>query len=102
MIFVFGWILLSAALPFYETWLLALSVVTFSYYAFDRYQGQRKGWRVPEAWLHLLAFAGGFPGGWFGMFWFRPATDYIFFGLMLLLATILHLALINMGWVTVG
>lgn len=102
MLIVFGWILLAAQLPFYETWLFATSVVTFAYYAFDHYQSQRKGWRVPEAWLHLLAFLGGFMGGWFGMFWFRPRADHLFFGVMLVLATLLHLALINMGWVTIA
>lgn len=102
MIFVFGWVLLEANLRFYEAWLLATSVVTFSYYGFDHYQAQRKGWRVPEAWLHILAFLGGFLGGWAGLFWFRPKIDFLFFALMLILATGLHIALINYGFVTIG
>lgn len=102
MIFVFGWILLEANLSFYETWLFATSVVTFSYYGFDKYQAQRKGWRVPEAWLHALAFLGGFLGGWAGLFWFRATADHVFFIIMLILATALHIWLINAGYVSLG
>jgi uncharacterized membrane protein YsdA (DUF1294 family) len=101
MIFAFGWIFLYAAeLTAYEAWLLAMSVVTFSYYGFDKYQAQRKGWRVPEVWLHVLAFAGGFLGGWAGLFWFRHKTDHFFFMIMLVLATALHIWFLSEGWVS--
>lgn len=102
MIGVGLWILFGADLAWYQAWLLALTVVTFGYYWFDKFQAQRKGWRVPELWLHGLAFAGGFLGGWAGMFWFRHKTQHFWFKVLLVLATLLHLWLINVGLVSLN
>lgn len=41
---------------------LALSIVTFLAYAADKSAAVRGAWRTPEANLHLLALAGGWPG----------------------------------------
>ena len=38
------------------------SAITFLAYAKDKSAAQRKAWRTPETTLHLLAFAGGWPG----------------------------------------
>jgi uncharacterized membrane protein YsdA (DUF1294 family)/cold shock CspA family protein len=40
----------------------AMSVGTFCVYANDKSAAQNKTWRVRESTLHLLAFAGGWPG----------------------------------------
>ncbi len=42
---------------------LALSLVTFAAYAVDKSAAQRSAWRTPEATLHGLGLAGGWPGG---------------------------------------
>lgn len=39
-----------------------MSVGTFLFYAHDKTAAQQKAWRVRESTLHLLAFAGGWPG----------------------------------------
>jgi len=44
---------------------VAASFITFRAYAKDKQAAQRSEWRTPEATLHLLAFAGGWPGALF-------------------------------------
>ncbi len=41
-----------------------LWVVTFYAYWRDKFAAQRGAWRTPEATLHALGLAGGWPGGW--------------------------------------
>lgn len=41
---------------------LAMSVLTFAVYALDKSAAQQGRWRTREQTLHLLAFAGGWPG----------------------------------------
>lgn len=93
------WLFQTTNLPLYPAWVLTLSVITFFTYGFDKGQSKRKGWRVSERTLHALALAGGFPGGWVGMLWFRHKTQHLSFFLILALSTLLHLYLINAGWV---
>jgi uncharacterized membrane protein YsdA (DUF1294 family) len=82
-------------LPTYPAWLLALSIVTFFVYGFDKWQSQRKGWRISDLMLHILALLGGFLGGWAGLFWFRHKTRHPLFFVVLILATLLHIGLLN-------
>jgi uncharacterized membrane protein YsdA (DUF1294 family) len=55
-------------------WLLAVNVVAFGYYGYDKGQAQAAGPRVPEAVLHGLAVAGGTGGAYAGMRLFRHKT----------------------------
>ncbi len=55
-------------------WLLAVNVVAFGYYGYDKGQAQASGSRVPEAVLHGLAVAGGTGGADAGMRLFRHKT----------------------------
>lgn len=41
---------------------VGVSVITYFAYAKDKAAAQRNGWRTAEVTLHLLAFAGGWPG----------------------------------------
>jgi len=41
---------------------LALSIVTFVFYAIDKSAARQGAWRTPEKTLHLLALVGGWPG----------------------------------------
>ncbi len=92
------WLFQATALPGYPAWLLTLSIITFVTYGFDKAQSKRKGWRVSEMTLHGLALAGGFVGGWLGMFWFHHKTLHGFFRVVLFLSTVLHLYLMNAGY----
>jgi len=62
---------LTTTWSFYWIWLVALSVITFLLYGYDKGQAKLGGLRVPEIVLHVLALLGGFPGGWVGraVFW---------------------------------
>jgi uncharacterized membrane protein YsdA (DUF1294 family) len=43
------------------------SALDFALMAWDKLQARRGGRRVPEAWLHLLEFLGGWPGSFAAM-----------------------------------
>ena len=77
----------------YGIWIAAASIITFILYGFDKAQSKTEGWRIPEAYLHGLALAGGFPGGWAGRAIFRHKTRKGFFVLVLVLSTMIHLGL---------
>ena len=83
--------------PPYLSWLLAISLVTFAYFGWDKRKAQTgSDIRIPEIVLHLLNLFGGFLGGFLGMQLFRHKTDlsknYIF-PAIILLALIIHIAI---------
>lgn len=68
-------------------WLLAINLITFFYYAYDKRQATRQGRRVPEMVLHVLAMIGGSLGAWLGMRFFHHKTlkrrfQWIFWGIL--------------------
>jgi uncharacterized membrane protein YsdA (DUF1294 family) len=78
----------------YWIWLGLMSLITFTVYGLDKSRARKGGRRVPEKNLHWLAILGGFPGGWAGRAAFRHKTRKTSFTLVLLLATVIHLAVI--------
>ncbi|MFK7790401.1 MAG: DUF1294 domain-containing protein [Phycisphaeraceae bacterium] len=61
-----------------QTWLIILaadlllmSVVTLCFYAWDKRQARKRGWRIPEKRLHVLSLLGGWPGALLGQRWLR-------------------------------
>lgn len=70
------------------------SGITFILYGFDKARARMGGRRVPEAVLHLLALAGGFPGGWAGRSVFRHKTNKASFLFVLSVSTAIHLGLV--------
>jgi uncharacterized membrane protein YsdA (DUF1294 family) len=81
---------------FYLVWLIVCNVVTFVFFRYDKRQAQTPdATRVPEVVLLGLALAGGFLGGWAGMF-VRPRhkVHKPLFWVVLIAATLLHLVLI--------
>jgi uncharacterized membrane protein YsdA (DUF1294 family) len=55
-------------------WLLAINLVTFGYYGYDKGQAGAGRRRVPELVLHALVYLGGTLGGYLGMRFFRHKT----------------------------
>lgn len=41
---------------------IALSLISYLVYGYDKSQAQSNGWRIPESTLHLLSLLGGWPG----------------------------------------
>ncbi len=74
-------------------WVAALSMITFLFYGYDKFQAMRQGLRVPERLLHAMALLGGFIGGWFGMLLFRHKLRKQAFWAVLAGSTVLHAAI---------
>lgn len=41
---------------------IALSLISYLVYGYDKSQAEANGWRIPESTLHLLSLLGGWPG----------------------------------------
>lgn len=78
---------------YYLLWLATSSIITFALYGFDKRQAQHSNQRVPERTLHLCALLGGFLGGWLGRLLFRHKTQKPVFAVVLMIATVIHVAL---------
>ncbi|MCB9153767.1 MAG: DUF1294 domain-containing protein [Caldilineae bacterium] len=90
---IFIALLLLVQLNWYIDWLVGWSISLFLLYGIDKAQAVRKGWRVPEIVLHVLALIGGFIGGWLGMFVFRHKTRKPLFKVVLAIATVIGIVL---------
>jgi uncharacterized membrane protein YsdA (DUF1294 family) len=75
-------------------WLLAVNVVAFCYYGFDKWRARRGGLRVPEVVLHGLVFAGGTLGAYAGMRFFRHKTIKASFQFMFWFLVVVQVSLI--------
>jgi uncharacterized membrane protein YsdA (DUF1294 family) len=85
---------LTTTWSFYWIWLVALSVITFLLYGYDKGQAKLGGLRVPEIVLHVLALLGGFPGGWLGRAVFRHKIRKPVFTVVLIVSTFSHVGII--------
>ena len=54
---------------------LVMSLITFVVYGLDKLKAKKGWWRIPEAMLHMLEFAFGWPGAWMGQIVFRHKTQ---------------------------
>ncbi len=71
-----------------------LSPAAFCAYGWDKWKAEREGHRISEKKLHLLAFAGGWPGAVAGQQWFRHKTLKPVFRTILVLTVLLHVAVV--------
>ncbi|MCW3481802.1 DUF1294 domain-containing protein [Neisseriaceae bacterium JH1-16] len=66
------------------------SLLTLALYAHDKRRAVAGGWRVPEATLHLLELAGGWPGALAGQRWLRHKNRKHAFQVVFWLIVLLH------------
>ena len=73
---------------------LALSLLAFVFYGFDKRRARKDGRRVPEKTLHLIAWFGGWPGALMGQRVFRHKTQKLSYRIVFWLCVMLHLAVV--------
>jgi uncharacterized membrane protein YsdA (DUF1294 family) len=81
--------LLSSLLNIFWAWLLAINLVAFLTYGYDKMIAGSQVTRVPEAVLLLLAVFGGFVGAALGMWIFRHKTRKTGFQVRFVVAVVL-------------
>lgn len=82
--------------PIHPLWiyLLTLTLITFAFYGYDKYQSTHQGNRIPEVVLHLLALAGGTIGAVVGQLFFRHKTKKFKFRVILGMIILIQVGLI--------
>ena len=79
-------------------YLLAINVVAFLMYGFDKWKAKKDKWRVPEKTLLLVAAIGGSIGAFAGMQVFRHKTKHMKFVIGVPVIFILQIALVWFIW----
>jgi uncharacterized membrane protein YsdA (DUF1294 family) len=83
------------------SYLLTLTVTTFLFYGYDKFQAIHQNGRIPEVILHLLALAGGTAGAFAGQLVFRHKTRKSKFKAVFVAIIVLQTGLV-LGWVLFG
>lgn len=76
-------------------YLLAMNLIAFGLYGFDKYRAQRHMWRIPENTLITSAMLGGAFGAYLGMQVFRHKTKHIKFKVLIPLLVLAWIAVIG-------
>lgn len=84
--------LLTAATPI-SYYLIVVNIAAFLLYGLDKAKAVRHQWRIPEATLLGIAFAGGAFGSFVGMFAFHHKTRKVKFQILVPIAIIIWLTL---------
>jgi uncharacterized membrane protein YsdA (DUF1294 family)/cold shock CspA family protein len=99
-----AWAIAQGRLPFEISFGLGLvNLLTYIAYALDKHAAQRGRWRIPEATLHLLELAGGWPGAVVAQQQLRhktrkPAYRLVFWTMVLLHLTALAAWVLRPAW----
>jgi len=84
-----------------SAYFLAVNLITFIVYAFDKSAACRGNWRVKELYLHLLSFAGGWWGAIFAQQFIRhksvKKSFLIIFNITMLINLLLLTVLLKKG-----
>jgi len=75
------------------SYFVLMSMIGFATMRSDKQRAIKKGWRIPERTLLLIAFAGGGIGSFLGMYTFRHKTKHIKFVVLIPLSVILYFIL---------
>lgn len=70
---------------------LALGMISFGLYGWDKRKAEQKGWRVPEFNLHFVDLIGGIAGGLAAQIVFRHKTSKVSFLLVSGSFALLHI-----------
>jgi len=75
-------------------YLINITLITFLFYGYDKYQAINQNTRIPEAVLHLLTLAGGTIGAIAGQFLFRHKTKKLSFRVVFIIIVVVQIGLI--------
>ncbi|MBM7073169.1 DUF1294 domain-containing protein [Shewanella sp. 202IG2-18] len=73
-------------------WYGLLTVISFAFYAWDKFQAKKDGWRIPEKHLHVLSLVGGWFGALLAQHWLRHKTSKVSFRRLLWLTILVNIA----------
>lgn len=99
VLFLYGFLTANTSWSSYAVWLVVMNTVLFVLYGLDKSLSEyfthssSLKIRAPEDLLHSLALAGGFIGGWVGMFLFDHKTNWAehqWFPIILTVSTLGH------------
>ncbi len=80
--------------PVLGSWLLSANVVAFCLWSYDKISAKRKGWRVPEAALHIMSVLGATPAAFIGMKFMRHKSMKLHFAILYSVLFLLQIALL--------
>lgn len=72
-------------------YLIAVNLVGFFVMGIDKLKAKKRGWRIPEATLFIIALIGGSVGSIIGMHLFRHKTKHWYFLYGMPLILVLHI-----------
>lgn len=75
-------------------YLITITLITFLFYGYDKYQAINQKSRIPEAVLHLLTLAGGTIGAIAGQLMFRHKTKKLSFRVVFIIILVVQIGLI--------
>ncbi len=73
-------------------YIIAITIITFSFYGYDKKQSQYNKMRVPASILHLLTLAGGTIGAISGQMFFRHKTKKVKFQIIFIVIVLAQIA----------
>ncbi len=76
------------------SYLITITLITFLFYGYDKYQAINQNTRIPETVLHLLALAGGTIGAFAGQFTFHHKTKKLSFRVIFIIIVIVQIGII--------
>lgn len=79
-------------------YMLIMSIIGFVTMGIDKRKSIKRGWRIPELTLLLIAFLGGALGSFLGMRIFKHKTKHMKFIILIPLALLLNILL----WLEIG
>jgi len=75
-------------------YLITITLITFLFYVYDKYQAIHQNTRIPEAVLHLLTLAGGTIGAIAGQLLFRHKTKKLSFRVVFIIIMVVQIGVI--------
>lgn len=75
------------------TYYLAVNVITFIIWGYDKLRAKLQQWRIPENTLYALIILGGGAGALLGMIVFRHKTRKLKFKVISVVSVLVHIAI---------